>query len=227
MKPEQCKTLFAELAEEFNRHARRSDGERVIGSLNSGLALLQNLLYSRLHEDVERIIGRDSMLVPVSELKTLQATKVEITLYQIAESWVTAGNLNRMNLEEDWCLRWLARLRLGESQVEDKMMERMTGYLSKTPHERRLDFTDVLTKVLPESRQAPLVLFELFPLSVQIVMAVALGDPAGASELRHRQSIHLPAIADCRLCRGQVLENGAQCQVCGNPLWKHEWLVAE
>lgn len=227
MKPEQGAAMFVEAAKEFNRHTHRNDGDRVAGSLSNGLTLLQDSLYSRLHDDVERIIGRDSMLMPVSELKTLQVTKAEIAVYQIAESTVAARNLGHIGPDDDWYFRWLAQLRLGESQVDAKTIERMTDYLSKTPHERQLAFTDVLARVLPESRRAPLILFDLLPLSIQIVTAVALGDHTDASELRHQQLAQQPAIADCRSCHGQVLENGEQCQECGNPLWKHEWLVAE
>jgi hypothetical protein len=221
--------MFVEAAKEFNSHTRRSDGEQVASSLNGGLALLQDALYSRLHDDVERFVGRDSMLMPVSELKTRQATRAEIALYQIAESDATAKTLGQHGLgpADDWYWRWLARLRLGESHADPSAIARVTGYLAKTPRGRQLAFTDVLTRVLPEARQAPLVLFNLYPFSVQIVTASAFGDQPGAAMLRRQQVDHQPAIADCHACRGQVLENGEQCPECGNPLWKHEWLVAE
>ena len=227
MTPEQRATVFVQAAEEFNRHTRRSDGDRVAGSLNSGLSLLQDSLYLRLCDDVERISGRDSMLVPVSVLKTRQATRTEIGLFQIAESRAIAGKLSGLGPEADWYLPWLARLRLGEAQVDAKAIEQLSNYVSQTPHERQLAFSNVLAKVLPDSRRAPLILFELFPLSIQIVTAMALGDHAGAFELRRQQLVQQPAIGDCHACHGQVLENGEQCQECGNPLWKHEWLIAE
>jgi len=227
MKPEQCAAMFVQAAKEFNSHTHRSDGERVAGSLNGGLSLLQDSLYSRLYDDVERIIGRDSMLMPVSELKARQATNREIAVYQIAESRAAAETIGCIGPEDHWYLRWLTALRLGESQVDAKVVDQLNNYVSKTPHQRHLAFTDVLVKVIPDSRRAPLVLFELYPLSVQIVTAMALGDHASAFELRRQQLVHQPAIGDCHSCHGQVLENGEQCQGCGNPLWKHEWLVAE
>lgn len=219
--------MVVEAAEEFSRHMHRDDGERVASSLSDGLILLRDLLYCRLHDDVERIVGMDSMLTPVSESKTRRVAKAEITAYQIAESNVAAGNLGRIGRDDDWYWRWLARLGFGESQVSAKVVERITSYLSKTPHERQLAFSNVMARAVPESRRAPLILFDLLPLAIQIVTAVALGDQTSALELRQRQLARQPAIGDCRLCHGQVRGNGELCTGCGNPLWKHEWLVAE
>ncbi len=227
MKPEECTAAFAQAAEEFNSHTNRGDGERVAGSLNGGLSLLQDCLYARLYDDVERIIGKDSMLMPVSELKARRATNAEIAIYQIAESSAAAEQCDCIGPDDHWYVHWLAGLRLGQSHVDQQVVDRLTDYLSKAPQQRKLAFTDVLVRVIPDSRRAPLVLFELFPLSVQIVTAMALTDHARAFELRRRQLAHQPAIGDCHSCHGQVLENGEQCQGCGNPLWKHEWLVAE
>ena len=81
-------------------------------------------------------------------------------------------------------------------------------------------------RVLPESRHAPLVLFLLFPLAVQIVTASAFDDRGTASGQRRQQTAILPAITDCRQCRGQLLEFTEQCTACGNPLWKYDWLTA-
>jgi hypothetical protein len=227
MKPEQSATLIAEAAREFGRRTRRNDGLRVAESLSGGLTLLENSLCLRLHEDVERVIGRDSMLMPVSELKTRQAAGAEIGVYQVVESQVAAVNLGQIGPDDDWYWRWLARLILGESAGDAKVTAQLTDYLAKTPHQRQLVFTNVLARVLPESRRAPLVLFDLFPLAVHITTALALGDRPAADELRTQQLGRQAAIADCRACRGQVLENGRQCPECGNPVWKHEWLVAE
>ena len=181
MKPEQSVTVFAQAAKEFNSHTGRSDGERVAGSLNAGLSLLQECLFSRLYEDVERIGGKDSMLMPVSELKARRATNKEIAVYEIAESRVAAEKLGCIGPDDHWYVRWFASLRLGESQVDAKVVDQLTDYLSKTPRQRKLAFTDVLVKVIPDSRRAPLILFELFPLSVHIVTAMALTDHAALS----------------------------------------------
>jgi hypothetical protein len=227
MRLDQCEAVFAQAAKEFNSHTRRSDGERVAGSLNGGLSLLQDSLYFRLYDDVERIVGKDSMLMPISELKARRMTHTEIAVYQVAESSAAAEKLGCIGPDDHWYTHWLAGLRLGQSHVDARAVAQLTDYLSKTPHQRQLAFTDVLVKVIPDSRRAPLVLFELFPLSVQIVTAMALTDHTSAFKLRRQQLVHQPAIGDCHSCHGEVLENGEQCQACGNPLWKHEWLVAE
>jgi hypothetical protein len=220
-------SLLVEAAKEFNNRTGRADGQNVAGSLLGGLTLLGDLLYSRLHEDVERLVGSDSMLMPVSELKARQATKAEIAVYQIAESRVAAGNLGLLGSGDEWYGPWLARLTLGESGAHAKVTARITAYLAAVPRKRQLGFTNVLVKVLPESSRAPLVLFDLFPLAVQLATAVAFINPGGASDLRHQQLALQPAIGDCHKCRGQILENGLECPGCGNPLWKHEWLIAE
>jgi hypothetical protein len=217
---------LAELAEEFDRRTGRTDGLRVASGLTAGLTLLRRLLYLRLHEDVERIVGRDSMLMPVSEKKVEVATKIEIELYQIAESAAAARESGYLPAADDWFRDWLVRLRLGQSPVEPRVQERVADYLAKTPDARRLAFSTVLARTLAESRRAPLVLFHLFPLSVRIATALAFGDAQAASEARSEQVVLLPAIGDCRQCRGRVLEGGEQCPGCGNPLWKSECLTA-
>jgi len=68
---------LTEAIESFNGHEQRDDGARVAHSLCSGLGLLYDLFYARMHFDVEENVGTDSMLVPVSEMKTLKATKNE------------------------------------------------------------------------------------------------------------------------------------------------------
>jgi hypothetical protein len=98
--------------------------------------------------------------------------------------------------------------------------------LSRTDKVRRLALTDILVSVLPESRRAPLVLFLLFPLAVQIATAAAFGDDAMAARLRAMQIDLLPIISACRECRGRILEPGRSCPSCNGPLWKTELLNA-
>ena len=105
-------------------------------------------------------------------------------------------------------------------------MERAKAYLAETSDQRRLAFGDALGRILRQSVQAPLVLFRLVPLAVQITTACAFGDRDTSSDLRRQQAVVLPAIMDCRECRGRLLECGKQCPACGNPLWEHEWLTA-
>ena len=226
MTPSDLAPKYAEAAKEFNEHEKRDDGLHVAGGVDAGLSLLRESLYRRLHQDVERIVGMDSMLMPVSERRTETATKAEIEIYQIAESHAAAQEFGRLSTQDDCYLRWLARLRLGPAQADATLIGRIARYGSMAADPRRLAFTDVLAKVLPESRRAPLVLFHLFPLSVQIATALAFGDSTTAGKLRQRQMAILPAISDCRQCRGRVLESGEPCRACGNPLWKAEFLSA-
>jgi len=210
--------------EEFQRRENRQDGERVVASLDSGLEILRDLLYGRLHYDVEQNVGTDSMLMPVSEAKTLQATKIQIDIYQVVESAATAQQRTYVH-SPDWYLDWLSRLRLRELAGADKTQGEMATYRGMNPDSRRLAFTDVLMRVLPESRKAPMVLYQLLPLAIQIITAVAFGDHPTAAELRQQQKEILPAIADCPACHGAVLNNGDFCDTCSNPVWTYRWLT--
>ena len=216
---------LADAAEEFNLHENRKDGPHVAGCLMNGLTTLRDALYLRVHRDVEQIVGRDSMLMPVSEFRAQQRTTQEIEAYQIGESVAAARQSRYVSDPEGWYWPWLARLRLGEAGLEKEFTERTRGYLSGTPDERRRTFMNELARVLQESHEAPLVLFRLVPLAVQIATACAFGDRGTASDLRRQQTAILPAIADCRQCQGRLLECVEHCRACGNPLWKYEWLT--
>jgi hypothetical protein len=212
-------------AGEFNRHERRQDGDRIVRGLTAGLDSLRDAFYLRIHRDVQQTVGHDSMLMPVSELKAEQQTEEEIEVYQAAEAaeaasrhgYVTGGG-------DEWFLLWLARLRLGERAPE--VEERLRDYYGRSSEQRALSLTNALAAVLPESMQAPLVLFRIAPLAVELAVALAFDDQATASVLRQEQRTLLPPIAYCQDCHGEVLALGEQCQVCGNPLWKHKWLTA-
>jgi hypothetical protein len=216
----------AQAAEEFDRHENRGDGAQVVGGLHSGLTVLRDALYLRAHEDVERLVGRDSMLIPPSPAKSELAAKTEIEVYHVAESAAAAGRSGYVDSADDWYLRWLARLRLGDAQADDGVQKQLALYAGSSADQRRLAFSDALVAVLPEAGRVPLVLFRLAPLSVQIVTALAFADRPTAEQIRERQRGHLPAIGDCQKCQGRVLENGEQCAGCGNPLWRSEWLTS-
>jgi hypothetical protein len=211
--------------EEFDRRGNRTDGSEVVASLNVGLPNLRDLVYERLHADVERAVGVDSMLIPVSEMKTQKEAKTAIELFQIAESVSTVRNTGYVGSENDWYANWLAMIRLGDRSLEQRNARQMADYLSMDENGRRLALTDVLSAVLPQSRQTPLVLFRLLPLAVQIVTAFAFNDPDKATEVRTQQKTLLPSISDCQACHGQILKNGKTCEVCGNPIWNFEWLT--
>ena len=217
---------LAEAAEQFNRHEDRQDGARAADCLANGLTILRDALYLRVHHEVERAVGVDSMLMPISEVKSKQRTTRQIEAYQVAESAATATACGFLKTADDWFFEWLARLRLGPQGPDAQLLAQSRAYLTQPEDKRRLAFSDTLGQVLPESGHAPLVLFRLFPLAVQITTAGAFGDHDTASDLRRQQVAILPAVANCRECRGKVLECDERCRLCGNPLWKYEWLVA-
>ncbi len=211
--------------EDFDRRGNRKDGKHVVASLNAGLPTLRNLMYERMHADVERVVGLDSMLIPVSEMKTQQQAETAIELFEIAESACTARDAGYLKAGDDWYANWLAEMRLGDRSAEQDNAQQLAAYLSMNDNGRRLALSDVLSAVLPESRQTPLVLFRLMPLAVQIATAVAFGDRDGATKIREVQKTLLPGILDCHACHGDVLDNGEICEVCSNPLWNFEWLT--
>jgi hypothetical protein len=213
-------------AEEFNSRENRRDGSKVAACLADALTILRESLYLRVYDDVEKNVGKDSMLTPISETKTEREAIQEIEIYQVAESAAIAKKAGYVGQSDNWYLPWLARLRLKECGQHPDIVDRCKLYLSKGPDDRRHQFMDLLSHILPESREAPLVLFRIFPLSVQIATARAFGDRILPSKLRREQIAVLPAITDCRHCHGQVLECVEQCRACGNPLWKYEWLIA-
>ncbi len=217
---------LAKAAAEFARHEGRRDGIQAVLWLDRGLTILRNSLYLRLHQDVEHFIGRDSMMMPVSELRTMFLANQTIETYQIAESAAAAKQLDYVANPDAWYLGWLACIRLGEHDWNGDVVERTKNTFAKTAAERRRAFIDEMARILHESVAAPLVLFQLLPPAVRIVTARAFGDPKTADDLRSRQIALLPSIADCRECRGKVLENSDQCPKCGNPLWSYEWLTA-
>jgi hypothetical protein len=217
---------FALAAEEFNRQAGRSDGLLIATSLLAGLNVLRDAFYARVHDDVEKLVGMDSMLMPVSEEKTERLTKREIALYEIAESAACVRKLALAPAPNDWYLSWLTELWIGQLQKESRSMARLAGYVGKSSSDRRLWFADLVSRALPEATRAPLVLFRLMPLAVGVATALAFRETDKAAHLRERQAEELPAIADCSACHGLLLANGQQCRECGSPLWSFKWLTA-
>jgi hypothetical protein len=217
---------YAEAIDGFNQHEQRSDGAQVLASLNGGLGLLRDILFTRVHEDTLTIAGTDSMMIPLSESRAAKQTRVEIEIYQVVESAAAAKRHHFLRGDDDWFWQWLLRLRLGEAADLAAVSQRARRYVSQGSNARRLAFSDVLCRVLPTSRCVPLVLFRLLPLGIEIATNLAFGDRQAAAKGRAEQIQQLPAIPDCHQCRGTVLENGEQCRSCGNPVWKFEWLTA-
>lgn len=225
MVPSDPAQLLAEAAGDFDGHEQRTDGAQVVADLSAGLTILRNSLYVRLHSEVEKVFGVDSMLMPISEMRTKDQTDLETEVYQVAECALAMRKGSYVSGGDEWFPGWLARLRLGPDRAEEQL-PRVVQYMTQPTNERRLKFSDVLARVLPESRRAPLVLFRLFPMAVQLLVQVAFDDRAAAEQLRQRQRIYLPAIDDCQACRGQVLAADQQCAKCGNPLWNSSMLMA-
>lgn len=211
-------------ADLFNQAEGRADGDQLAAALDRGLNTLGDSLYARFHEDVERLTGTDSMLMPVSELKARAATVREVDCYMVAESAVAVERARYIRESALWYAGWLAALRLGEAAAGCR--ERVDDYVRRSADGRRLALSNTLLKVLPESSRAPLVLFRLLPQAVHVVTALAFHDSRGAAQARQAQRIDLPSIGDCAACRGEVLPIGQQCPRCGNPLWKFELLIS-
>lgn len=213
-----------ESVNEFNRHEGRQDGVRVVAALASGLTILRDLFVERSHADVERLVGKDSTLIPLSVLKAQRQMHFEVSLYETVESAWAARQFGCTRSQDDWYLHWLANLRLGATWSDELTLRRLHEYFDQTPDARRLALMDALLAILRESSRVPLVLYRLFPLAIHLATALAFGDFERAKEIRRQQGICLPAISDCHHCRGGVFENGEVCRWCGNPLWTYEWL---
>jgi hypothetical protein len=217
----------AEAAAEFDKRRDRQDGAMVANSLADGLSTLRDALFTRVHSDVEKNVGMDSILSPTAADRSAAHGRTEIELYQIAESAATVEHEGFLADDAVWYRQWLARLRLGERWDSPIVAARLDLYLSKSPDERRRTFSQLLERSVPEARHAPLVVYRLFPLAVTIVTEVAFGDHGRADVSRKRQVFILPGINDCPKCHGRVLANEEKCAQCGNPFWTYEWLTAD
>lgn len=222
----ECNSRRESAIAEFAEKEHRGDASAVVNSLGHGLTNLRKLLFERVHDDVERRFGMDSMLMPASEKHMRAKTLLEIEVYQVAISTIHAEQHAYVSAPKPWFLNWLTCLRLGEAKDSSRVQSRLSQYLKLDKAERRLAFTDALVRALPEAGRAPLVLYRLFPLAIKIVTSVAFGDVIAAAEERNQQLAFLPAIGDCSQCNGQPLDNGEVCRMCSNPVWRYEWLTA-
>ena len=124
MQLEECTVRRAEAVVEFEAAQNRDDGAHVTNSLAYGLTMLRNMFFTRVHDDVEMEFGTDSMLMPMSGLKSEAKAKAEIEVYQIA---VSAEETNKRgflsNNDDNWCATWLAKLRNGRSLSRDTLRQ--------------------------------------------------------------------------------------------------------
>ena len=203
--------------------SRRADAPQIVERLDDGLTLLRNQLYTRLHADVERNFGTDSMLMPLSQALTEHKAKGEIEAFLVAEvldELSFAGTLSQSEQNR----HWLQELRFTGRQDRTALETRAESYLGLQSRERQMEFSDRLEESLREARLAPLVLYQLFPLSVRAITALAFGDHLRGGEIRNRQASLLPCISYCRNCHGRLMEVDEMCRECGNPVWTIRWM---
>lgn len=206
--------------------APRVNASRVVDTLSAGFTQLRDLLVLRLHNDVEIEFGVDSMIAPVSfsaATKQVVNAGYETEVYSATVFDDEARGRGYISGKTGWFLDWILHARLDENQLAP-YRSRVDRYRQLSAEECRHEFVANLHHVVPESVKTPLVLFRLFPYAVRIVAAQAFGDAERANELRSEQGELLPSINDCPSCHGNVLEGGAVCPRCGNPIWTFEWL---
>lgn len=221
-------TRTSDAAASLAAHSLVFRPEDVVDRLQSGLTQLRDLLAARLHIDVERQFGVDSMVAPLNlshELRQLQSAGVATDAYAAVLVADEAAARHYVDRPEEWLLDWILALRFGDRAAEIRRDE-VDPYRVLSDKGRRLRFIAELQEAVPESLRTPPVLFHLFPPSVRIVAAMAFGDEARAQQLRGEQIARLSVIPDCHECRGRVLANDDRCRCCGNPLWTFAWLRA-
>lgn len=217
----------AAAAEQFDQRFQRRDGATIVNSLADGLNSLRDLLYTRVHGDVEQRVGLDSMMVSTAALKNPELGRNEIEFYEIAEATATMVDREYLDGDKAWCLAWLGRLRLGEEYDTPVAATRLSSYLARPTDDRRRMFAQILERSLPEAAHAPLVIYRLFPLAVSAATSLAFGDHIAAEAARKQQIVVLPGIGDCPHCHGRVLSNEEKCPQCSNPFWNYDWLTSD
>lgn len=210
----------------FGDELRRGDGSEVVAKLDDAFTLLANLVYARVHGDVERHVGIDSLINPLSELKAEAHTKAEVLAYIAAESAAFAGEREYVPASL-YYRTWLADFIVASGNLSVPLVERLAAYDTATADDRRRAFSVVLERAMPEAGRAPLVIYRLLQLAVNLATAQAFGKIEHAQAQRDRQLVLLQNILDCRECAGQLLPPGEKCAQCGNPFWKYELLIGD
>jgi hypothetical protein len=218
-------------SETFDAHEDRRDGTVVVSKIHQGFSLLAKLAYSRVHGDVEKHLGVDSLYDPLSIAKSESRAKAEILAFAVGEAAHFAGERAYVRSGDQWCESWLAALLLddkdvGGADVGGGIARRLESYRDKSPDDRRRAFSLVLERAFPEAIRAPLVIYRLMPSAGRLAIAQAFDRADHAQAQRDRQVVILPNILDCGTCHGAVLPVGQACAACGNPFWKYELLTA-
>jgi len=215
----------AQAAKLFNQEQQRRDGLQVAERLSGDLTTLRESAMKRMiHSDQE--VAKDSMLLPTSQLKSQRLAIEEIEALMIAEATLEVRELGCLKSADQWFVDWLTALRLELWNPVGDLPQRVSDYLTQPDDERRLAFSNAIIQALPEARHAPLVLFRLLPPAARLVTALCFDNLPAAESIRAGQISTLPAIAYCRQCQGKVLQDGAECLACGNPMWNQECLCA-
>ncbi len=231
--PERAERRRAAIAQ-FNAHEDRRDGEAVVGRLDDAFAVLADLVFTRIHGDVEKHIGVDSFYNPASATKAEARAKGELNAFFACEcalfaeerAYVRGGNASGEASGDGWCESWIAALLVDERDLGTPAAQRLAGYRGKSPDDRRRGFSLVLERAFPEATRAPLVIYRLLPLAIRLATALAFERADHAQAQRDRQLVLLPSILDCTTCNGAVMPSGETCAGCGNPFWKYELLTA-
>jgi hypothetical protein len=214
-------------ADAFNLHESRQDGEAIVAQLDDALILLSDLVFLRIHGEVEQHLGVDSLYNPVSEVKSEAKAKAETKLFLACEAGIFAEEREYVKWRNNWCETWLAAMLFDERDLGMPAAERLAAYRDKSSDDRRRGFSLVLERTFPEAIRAPLVIYRLLQPAARLATALAFGRPDQAQAQRDRQLVVLPSILDCSTCHGEVLPSGQACVSCGNPFWKYDLLTAE
>jgi hypothetical protein len=212
---------------DFDAHENRRDGEAVVARMDDSCVLLADLVFTRIHGDVEKHIGIDSFYNPASASKGESRAKAEIHAFFACEAALFAEERAYVRSGEDWCQSWCAALLVGDDALGMPTAQRLAAYRDKSPDDRRRGFSLFLERAFPEATRAPLVIYRLLPLAIRLATAQAFEQADHAQAQRDRQLVLLPSIIDCTKCNGAVLPCGTSCDGCGNPFWKYELLTAE
>ncbi len=130
---------LAAAAAELAGHGHCHDAGQVVAGLADGLSLLRELFFERMHGDVERIIGYDSMLLGASAVRSEADTHIEIEIYEVVEAAAEAA-AGQFTSDDEWFCHWLARLRLGMAADKPAIAQRFSFYVGKPPDVRRRTF---------------------------------------------------------------------------------------
>ncbi|MCO6043569.1 hypothetical protein NG895_06585 [Aeoliella sp. ICT_H6.2] len=215
-----------QVAQELSQRCPEIQAEVVVDQLDQGLAQLGDALIERIHVDLERETGMDSMLAPLSvdqERRQVRKAQTEADAYACVLIEEEGMRMSCLRQPNDWLLEWAFRLRFGEraAYIQER---RRPLYHSLRSRERRGRFASLVYHALPECKRAPAVLFRLYSRAARIVTVLAFGDQDRANALRREQCELLAAINDCRECNGRLLPPGQHCAACGNPLWNYRYL---